>query len=84
MPALPRLTSALAIFVALLLVIFAVSNIPDLHAEDESRAAAAGKKPASSPRVGNRPGSPSFWRRSAGCCISLLPRFSDWCGPCCT
>ena len=34
----------IGIFVALLLVIFAVSNIPDLHAEGESRAAAAGKK----------------------------------------
>jgi len=30
-------------FVVLLLVIFALSNVPDLHAEDESRAAAAGK-----------------------------------------
>jgi len=32
----------IGVFVGLLLVIFAVSNIPDLHAEDESRAAAAG------------------------------------------
>ena len=56
----------IGIFVALLLVIFAVSNIPDLHAEDE------------------RLGSPSSWRRSAGCCISSLLRFWDWCGPCCT
>ena len=32
----------IGIFVALLLVIFAASNIPDLHAEDESRTAAAG------------------------------------------
>jgi FHS family L-fucose permease-like MFS transporter len=32
----------IGVFVALLLVVFAVSNIPDLHAEDESRAAAAG------------------------------------------
>ena len=74
----------IGIFVALLLVIFAVSNIPDLHAEDESSCSGRRKKTASSPRVGNRLGSPSSWRRSAGCCISLLLRFWDWCGPCCT
>src|SRR6476661_10222292 len=32
----------IGVFVALLIVVFALSNIPDLHAEDESRAAAAG------------------------------------------
>ncbi len=32
----------IGVFVALLLVVFAMSNVPDLHAEDESRAAAAG------------------------------------------
>lgn len=32
----------IGVFVALLLVVFALSNVPDLHAEDESRAAAAG------------------------------------------
>ena len=36
----------IGVFVALLIVIFAFSNIPDLHAEDESRIAAAGKHPA--------------------------------------
>ena len=34
----------IGIFVALLLAVFALSNVPDLHAEDENRAAAAGKK----------------------------------------
>ena len=32
----------IGVFVVLLLVIFAVSNVPDLHAEDESRRAASG------------------------------------------
>ncbi len=32
----------IGVFVVLLLAVFVVSNIPDLHAEDESRAAAAG------------------------------------------
>jgi FHS family L-fucose permease-like MFS transporter len=32
----------IGVFVALLIVVFALSNIPDLHAEDESRAAVAG------------------------------------------
>ena len=32
----------IGIFVVLLIVIFAISNVPDLHAEDESRVAAAG------------------------------------------
>lgn len=45
----------IGIFVVLLLVIFAVSNIPDLHAEDESRAAAAGNnwiKPTNAQQAG--------------------------------
>ena len=33
----------IGVFVALLLIVFVVSNIPDLHAEDESKAAAAGR-----------------------------------------
>ena len=54
MPGLPRLISGIGIFVALLLVIFAVSQIPDLHAEDESRQRPP-ERTGSSPREGNRP-----------------------------
>lgn len=41
----------IGVFVVLLLVVFAVSSIPDLHAEDESRAAAAGNNRTKSTSV---------------------------------
>ncbi len=43
----------IALFVALLLIIFAVSRVPDLHAVDESRRLAAESKPAQTLRSSN-------------------------------
>jgi len=68
--------------VVLLLVIFAVSNVPDLHAEDESRRAASGNNRLK-PTGGQHAGIAVVLAAVCGLLYFFIAPISNCCGPSC-
>ena len=64
----------IAVFVALLLVVFLLSRIPDLHVADESRTGGSSAA-QSNRRVQSKSRLPLYWRQFAVCCTSLSHPF---------